>query len=231
MYCIKCGVKLADTEKKCPLCATEVYHPALKQRPEEPLYPRSKHPHPPKQSLLLQSIATTVFILPLLLVLIADLRENAAVTWSGFVIGALLVGYVCVVLPVWFKCPNPAIFVPCGFTSVLLYLLYINLATDGDWFLSFVFPVGGSIAIIVTAMTTLLRYVHRGKLYIYGGTAIAFGGVLLMAEFLMDITFHIPKFYGWSLYPLTTLVLLGGMLIFLAICRSAREVMERKFFI
>ena len=27
MYCIKCGVKLADTEKKCPLCGTVVYHP------------------------------------------------------------------------------------------------------------------------------------------------------------------------------------------------------------
>jgi hypothetical protein len=35
----------------------------------------------------------------------------------------------------------------------------------------------------------------------------------------------------WSLYPLTALVLLGGMLIFLAICRPARETMERKFFL
>jgi hypothetical protein len=32
-------------------------------------------------------------------------------------------------------------------------------------------------------------------------------------------------------YPVTTLVLIGGLLIFLAICRPARETMERKFFI
>ena len=231
MYCINCGVRLADTEKICPLCATEVYHPVLKQSQEKPLYPKEKHPVPPKQSLILQSVATMVFILPLLLVLIADLQQNKAVTWSGFVIGALLVGYVCVVLPVWFKRPSPAIFVPCGFASVLLYLLYISLSTGGGWFMTFAFPVVGSIAVIITAMTTLLRYVRRGKLYIYGGTAIAFGGILLLAEFLMDITFHIPRFYGWSLYPLSTFVLLGGLLIFLAICRSAREIMERKFFI
>ena len=31
MYCIKCGVELADTEKQCPLCGTLVYHPELEQ--------------------------------------------------------------------------------------------------------------------------------------------------------------------------------------------------------
>ena len=39
MYCIKCGVKLADSEKKCPLCNTVVYHPDLQQNEVKPLYP------------------------------------------------------------------------------------------------------------------------------------------------------------------------------------------------
>ena len=26
MYCIKCGVELADSEKVCPLCGTRVFH-------------------------------------------------------------------------------------------------------------------------------------------------------------------------------------------------------------
>ena len=29
MYCIKCGVELAESEKKCPLCNTKVYHPDI----------------------------------------------------------------------------------------------------------------------------------------------------------------------------------------------------------
>ena len=37
MYCIQCGVKLADTEKTCPLCATVVYHPQLERPHAEPL--------------------------------------------------------------------------------------------------------------------------------------------------------------------------------------------------
>ena len=29
MYCVKCGVELADSEKKCPLCGTPVFHPDI----------------------------------------------------------------------------------------------------------------------------------------------------------------------------------------------------------
>ena len=28
-YCVNCGVKLATSEKKCPLCFTPIYHPNI----------------------------------------------------------------------------------------------------------------------------------------------------------------------------------------------------------
>ena len=31
MYCIKCGVELSDSEEKCPLCGTVVFHPYIKR--------------------------------------------------------------------------------------------------------------------------------------------------------------------------------------------------------
>ena len=52
-----------------------------------------------------------------------------------------------------------------------------------------------------------------------------------MYIYLMMITFDLATFIAWSLYPLVGLVLLGGMLIFLAISQPAREKMERKFFL
>ena len=27
MYCVKCGVELADSQRVCPLCGTRVFHP------------------------------------------------------------------------------------------------------------------------------------------------------------------------------------------------------------
>jgi hypothetical protein len=112
-----------------------------------------------------------------------------------------------------------------------LYLLYISLATGGGWFLSFAFPITGGVALIVTAVVTLLKYVRRGQLYIFGGAIIALGGMTVLAEFLSVITFGLDRFFGWSFYPLVVAALLGGLLIFLAVCRPARETMERKIFL
>ena len=109
--------------------------------------------------------------------------------------------------------------------------MYISWTTEGGWFLSFAFPVTGAVGLIVTAVVTLLKYVGKGQLYIIGGAFIALGLFMPLMEFLLNLTFGFPQALIWSGYPLVSLVLLGGMLIFLAICRPARETMERKFFI
>lgn len=230
MYCIKCGVELADTESRCPLCHTRVYHPEVFRSEAEPLYPSGRYPAGPKASRVLPILLTVLWVAAALVVLLCDLQVHRAVTWSGFVLGALLTGYVGLVLPGWFKKPNPVIFVPCAFGAVIGYLLYIDLATGGGWFLGFAFPVTGGIGLIVTALVTLLRYVRRGRLYTVGGAMMALGAFMLLVEFLLNWTFEHPAFIGWSLYPLVVLMGLGGFLIFVAICRPVREAMERKFF-
>lgn len=230
MYCIQCGVKLADSEKKCPLCGTEVYHPQLQQPEGKPLYPADRLPAQPTRSLAIQGLITILFLLSSIIVALCDQQITGRITWSGFILGGLAVGYVALVLPAWFRRPNPAIFVPCGFAAAILYLLYICLATGGSWFLPFAFPVAGGIGLIVTATATLLRYIHRGRLFIAGGAAMALGGFMLLTECLLNLTFSVSHFSGWSLYPLVVLLLMGGLLIFLGICRPAREMMARKFF-
>ncbi len=230
MYCINCGVKLADSEKKCPLCGLVPYHPDLPRTPGKPLYPENQYPPTEVRPKVAQAVLLIFFLLPMVTTLLIDLRLNGGVTWSGYVIGALGLIYVTLVLPWWFKKPNPVIFVPCGFGAAGLYLLYIDLATGGNWFLSFAFPVAGGLCLIVTAVVALLRYVRGGRLYIFGGANMALGGMMLLMEFLIGITFGI-SFVGWSLYPLTALFLLGGFLIYLAVNPAAREMMERKLFI
>ena len=34
MYCINCGVELADSETVCPLCGTRVFHPDMPLLPD-----------------------------------------------------------------------------------------------------------------------------------------------------------------------------------------------------
>lgn len=231
MYCMNCGVKLADTEKHCPLCGTSVYHPELKQPQGEPQYPLYHYPDlrvGPKTALL---IITGLFLLPILITLPCDLAVDGQFNWFGYVAGGLSIAYVMFVLPSWFQKPNPAIFVPCSFLSVGLYLLYINLATGGNWFLTFAFPLIAFLGLLSTAVATLMRYVRRGRLFIFGGAFLSLGLYIPVMEFFIVYTFSGLRFTGWSFFPLVPLVLLGGFLIFLGICRPARETMERKFFI
>ena len=231
MYCVNCGVKLADTEKRCPLCQTTVYHPDLTQQQIQPLYPEGMGLGPQMSSLTVHTIVTTAYLLAILVSLVCDLQIGGGITWAGYVIGGLLLSYVIIMLPLWFKNPNPVIFVPCDFAAIGLYLLYINLVTGGAWFLSFAFPVTGFIGLLVTAVVVLRRYIRRGRLYVFGGAILALGAFMPIMETLLVITFPDIPFLGWCFYPLIALGLLGGMLLFLAICRPARHSVAQKFFI
>jgi hypothetical protein len=229
MYCVKCGVKLESGEEICPLCGTAVYHPDIKIEPEKRLYPKERLPEMKHRSRAFNGAVVIMFLIPAVVSFLADFRFDGTIKWFGYVLGALIICYTALALPLWFKKPNPVVFTPCVVAETIGYLLYINCITNGDWFLSFAFPVAGGWGIIITAVVALLRYLKKGKLYIWGGAFTLTGGFIMLIEFFISITFDI-RFFGWSVYPLSVLVLLGGLMFYLAINKSAREIMERKLF-
>ena len=229
VYCVKCGVQLAETERKCPLCSTVVYHPEMEWSPQQAAYPSGRMPKAQAGRKTLGGAIVILFLIPLIVSLSSDLQVHGRVDWFGYVVGALVVGYVPVALPLWFQKPNPVIFAPCSFAATALYLLYINLESGGGWFLSFAFPLVGGLCLITCAAITLLRYLKRGRLYIFGGASMLLGGWIYLTERLLTVTFGV-RFVGWSVYPLIVLVLLGGLLVYLGINSSAREAFERKLF-
>lgn len=232
MYCIKCGVELADSEKICPLCGLKVYHPEI-ENPKNIEYPYPKFEHIGEQvsRFGLMMVLTVIFLLPILLTLICDISINRTVSWSGYVVGGVITTYVLFILPIWFRRPNPVIFIPVDFATIGLFVLYIDLVNRGGWFLTFAFPIIAGVGIIVTAVVTLMRYLPKGALYIIGGSMIAFGGFTVLIDHLVNITFHTGRGLFWSWYPLTVFAVLGLFLIFVAICRPVRESLKKKFFI
>lgn len=229
MYCVKCGVQLADTEQKCPLCETVVYHPDISRPAVQPLYPVDRLPKKGSAAKALSGAVLILFVLPLLIGLYSDLHADGQLDWYGYMAGGVALGYVLLPLPLWFRHPNPVIFVPCDFAAVLLYVFYVARATGGAWFMTFALPVIGTLAVIISALVALMRYVKKGRLYMLGGGSIALGGWLWLMEYTMTQTFGLP-FIGWSLYPLMVLAVCGCLLIYLAINRVARDVVARKLF-
>lgn len=231
MYCINCGVKLADTEEKCPLCGVTVCHPDFPKPVGEPLYPRHRYPAPRAASKAAQIVVTTLMAIAFLTTLFVDFQVNGGITWSGIAAGGIAFGYILLVLPFWFKRVNHLVYVPGVFLAAALYLLYINCAVDGDWFLGFALPVTVYAGVLVTVMVHLLLRRRDRALAVLGGGFIALAVLMPLMEGLIVAVFHRPRVVGWSVYPLISLALLGVMLIFLAVNRRAREKMEQKFFI
>ena len=231
MYCIKCGVELADSEKVCPLCGTRVFHPDLPQAQGEPPYPPQAQARPEEVSHTGALFVLTVLLaLPAVLSILCDWRVNGRIVWSGYSVGGAALLYVMVVLPLWFRRPNPVIFVPCGVAAVTVYLLYICLKTGGHWFMPLAFPVCGMAALLLTAVSALLRYLRGGRLYIFGGALIALGGSMMLLEALIAWANGVRVRFVWSPYPLGACCLLGGLLIFTAICKPLREALRKKLF-
>ena len=123
------------------------------------------------------------------------------------------------------------IFVPCAFAVVIGYLLYINFAVDGNWFLSFAFPAVGALGLIVTAITAVIKYVKRGYWYISSAAVLAVGGYTVLVEFLLYITFGIKTAFPWSFYSLAGCLIIGGALMVIAISKPLRRRVQKKFFI
>ena len=232
MYCVNCGVELADSEKKCPLCGTPVFHPDIPRTPAEPPFPPTRRIRPEdvnRSGILF--VLTVAALLPALLCLLCDWRINGRITWSGFAVGGLVLLYILAALPMWFKRPDPVIFVPVDFAAIALFLLYVNYATGGHWYLSFALPVTGAAALLVCAMVTLLKCLPGAALYICGGALILSGGLAVLVEFLLNLTFGLHDTFLWSIYPLAVGVVLGAMLLVIAVSKPLRRSLHRKFFL
>ena len=234
MYCVKCGVRLQEGTKYCPLCNTRVIDP---DDPEgnagvagtDRLYSGNFPKHYRETLIPVLATITALCVLAILLVLIICLRIYGRLFWGGYVIGGILLFYVMFILPSWFDHPSPVVFVPVSFAAAALYVLFICVETGGHWYMSFAFPVIMLSAALAEALVCLLRYVKRGRLFIIGGFLILLGGFLVLVEFFAHISFGTAMFL-WSPYPLAVLCVLGIFLLICGIVRPLRSSLEKHFF-
>ena len=210
MYCVKCGVRLDDSLDRCPLCGTPVWRPEEAQdqdRAFSSIFPE-KHRN---ERLTVVAFLTAVALLAAFITLRICLRIYGGIGWSGYAMLGIALFYVIAILPLWFRRPNPMIFLPVDHAAVAGFLLYASWTSGGHWFLSFGFPV--------TAMSCLLLTGF-----------IALGGLSMLVEFFQHITFG-TKMFTWSLYVVSSCLAFGMFLILAGTIRPLREYLERRFFL
>ena len=227
MYCVKCGVKLQEGTEKCPLCGTPVWNPD--GLPAESTYsscmPDKAYDRDPLAAFLtVLTVLASVAVSAVCLVLYGKLG------WGAIVLASLLLFFVIAVLPVWFRDPNPVIFLPIDTLALELFLLFICRRTGGHWFMSFAFPCVGIMGIIGTATAALLKYLKKGRYIVIGGLQIILGAFCILLEFFQHITFDTAMF-RWSLFATIALFVSGAFLICVGLIRPLREFVNRVFYI
>lgn len=231
MYCINCGIELSDGQKICPICQTRVYHPDIKNE-AVPTYPRKAFRSEEINIRGLLFILSLLHLIPIIFALILDLNLNGRIDWVGYVVGSVVFLYICAVLPLWFKRPNPVVFISCDFLTLAVFLWNVNLKLDGKWFWTLALPITVALCVIITGMIALLKYVRKGQLYIFGGAFIAFGLLVMGIEQLLHITFTVKHTgFTWSLYPMVFLAVIGVGLIVIEIVKPFKESLKKIFFL
>ncbi len=231
MFCIKCGVELSEGQKICPVCDTKVYHPDFYIPSDKDTYPKKEFKSEEFNRKGLMFAITFLMLIPLIFTVILELSWHKRIDWSGYVAGGILLFYICFILPLWFRRPSPAIFVPSAFIAATVYLLYICLQTSGKWFLGFGMPITLSLGCIVSAVFILLYYLKAGKLYIIGGGIIALGLWTALMELLIRLTFSVHTEFIWSICPMAVCFVFGMFLIIVEIVKPFKESLRKIFFV
>ena len=229
MYCVKCGVRLAEGTERCPLCDTPVWNPEGSAA-AEPTF-SDAYPTPPKSHRYpILAFVTALLLAASLSVLTICLTIHHSINWSGYVIFGCALFYFAVVFPFWFERREPLIFVPLAFVLTSAYLLYICLYTGGKWFLSFAFPLTMLTGLIATASVALFRFGKRRRLRKTGILLIVIGCSTMLVELFQDITFG-GDMFAWSLYPVCAFSVMGMFLFLCGLIPSWRAYFERKLFL
>lgn len=231
MYCVKCGVKLQDGTKACPLCSTPVWDPLGEfSKDKEGSYSKVLPKHTNSSRIPEAALITVFFLLGIFAIFAVCFSLYGQLRWGGYAIGGMLLFYLAVILPMWFRYANPVVFIPCIHLGVLLYVLYICVITKGHWFLSFAFPIVVVFAILNTTIAALLRYVRKGKLYLLSGVLFALSLILILIEFLAHITFALDMF-KWSVFAAAPTFIVGVFFLIAAIVKPLKNAMKRWFMI
>lgn len=237
-YCVNCGVRLGDAERKCPLCGVQVINPVRPYDPDAP------HPHPlpdgsamPRTRFDRRTIAFVIscaLALPGLLCVAVDLIYGNPLDWSLYVVGAVVTVWVFFALPLLHTRVEARergllpILIPDA-VALLTYLWVIErLASPDEWFVLLALPIAGTFCLLVIVMGLLIERRKLRGLYALVGILLSIAVLVVVIEIATELNIDRSVRITWSLFAVIPAVVLSGILLFLGRSRAFREDVSRK---
>lgn len=189
MFCKNCGTSIPDGATSCPGC-----HAVVDGAPAAPAAPEEKKSilsAPTKGGKNFTALASAFLLIPAIFTIMIDYIVDYAVDWppTGYVVGALLVCWICAVLPALKITPAPVTAIIC-FASVALYIMYIVKQISGsmEWFTLFALPMLMIFAVFVGVDSALTQNESLHKFM--AGIVAAEGAVYCFVWGLLWTNYH-----------------------------------------
>lgn len=157
MYCQNCGTQIPDGAAACPKCgiAPNAAYTAAQQQVQPADTKKKKIKGPDKKAKSYAAIFTALLVFPSTLCIAIDLSFDRT-TWAGYVVGALLVLWVCAVLPVLNITPAPVTAILC-FVSIVGYVFFVlHKVGKVSWLYQVVLPLVVLGAALLAAAIALI---------------------------------------------------------------------------
>ena len=230
-YCVHCGVKLGEGERRCPLCGTAALDPDEQQ---DPAAPRAYPVRTPEQELkrnkwFLLTCAALLLLLPALLCLVIDWATGGGVKWSVYAAGALILLFISTAVPLTVNRHKVSLSITVSFLCLNAYLFMAEkLSKSEGWFFPIVLPA----LALTTAAVSLLIWLYRqdifNKLSLLAASLAAVAFLCLLIEWLCIRAHGLGLVLVWSPYVVAPCVFVSLALFFINANRPIREELRRR---
>lgn len=233
-YCVNCGVELASSEKKCPLCQTPVLNPNSPWKE-----PRTR-PYPEKVERVMSRIdrrygailGTLCLLIPVVVTTLTDLLTNHQFVWSPYVVGAIMCVFVFVLVPWFVLNKRYYLFILLDAIATTLYLAYISGETsDFSWFMPLALPLVIIAAVLAIIIVLVIKTKHLHGLYKPALLIDYFAVACVSVELLIDVYTTAMVSLSWSLIVFGSVAMLSAILVVIEKKQKLKERIRRRLFV
>ena len=233
-YCVNCGVELARSEGKCPLCGVAVVNPA------DPACAEGYEAFPRQRDIMESAfdrqlwikIVSIILAVPAAICFVSNMLFSGGQFWSLYVVGALVVAWTFCVSPFLFKRYFPLLWMVAitGATLGYLYLLeYLSWAHG--WFLPLALPIVLGVAALSLAVIVLMHKKVLKELYVPAAIILAAGLQSMLVELSVNLYLTGAPHMVWSWFSLISCVAMAGALILIERQLLIKEKLKRRLHI
>lgn len=230
-YCVNCGVKLAESERSCPLCETPVHNPCTPEA-ETGYTPYPARVDTPKVNRsFIAVLGLLLLLVPMIVTFVFDLLDDFHIVWSLYVIGAALMLYVFVFVPMFFRKNLVYLFIAMDGIAVCLYLTLIALLTDGiGWLLGVALPITLATCALIDCATLIFRLRKLRMLPKYAILCYMLSVYFVLLEIILALSYYGAVILYWCWYASAPLVLIGALLFIINGKEGLVEELRKRLF-